>query len=241
MARYSWNWGVLFTEPYFGFIVSGFTWTVLISLAGWAIALTLGSTVGIARTVRQPLIRASAAGFVELFRNVPLIVQMFLWFFVLPEVVPRSMGIWLKRGLPDAEFWSAVVCLGIYTACRVAEQVRAGIQSISRGQTYAGLANGLRPTQVYRYILLPVAFRLIVPTLTTEFLSIFKNSSLALTIGVLELTGRTRQISEYTAQPLEMFLTATALYGAVTLGVAIAMREVEKRVRVPGLITGAAK
>jgi glutamate/aspartate transport system permease protein len=241
MSHYSWNWGVLVTEPYFGYIVSGFTWTVLLALAGWAIALSLGSVIGIARTVRQPVVRALAGGFVELFRNVPLIVQMFLWFFVLPEVVPRSMGIWLKRGLPDAEFWTAVVCLGIYTACRVAEQVRAGIQSISRGQEYAGLASGLTPVQVYRYILLPVAFRLIVPTLATEFLSIFKNSSLALTIGVLELTARTRQISEYTAQPLEMFLTATALYGVVAFGVGIAMRAVEKRVRIVGLMAGAAR
>ena len=98
-----------------------------------------------------------------------------------------------------------------------------------------------RPLVAYRYILLPVAFRLIVPTLATEFLSIFKNSSLALTIGVLELTARTRQISEYTAQPLEMFLTATALYGVVAFGVGIAMRAVEKRVRIVGLMAGAAR
>jgi glutamate/aspartate transport system permease protein len=161
---------------------------------------------------------------------------MFLWYFVLPEVVPRSLGIWLKRDLPHAEFWTAVVCLGIYTSCRVAEQVRSGIGAIGTGQRYAGLATGLTPAQVYRHVLLPVAYRIIVPALTTEFLSIFKNSSLALTIGVLELTGTTRKISELSAQPMEMFLTATALYGAVTLGVSALMRVVETRSRVPGLI-----
>src|SRR5579872_3104978 len=159
MLRYSWNWGVLVTEPYLGYIVSGLGWTVLIALAGWAIALSLGSLIGIARTVPQRGVRAVAGAIVEIFRNVPLLVQMFLWFFVLPEVLPRSLGLWLKRDLPNAEFWTAVVCLGIYTACRVAEQVRAGIQSIGRGQSYAGLASGLRPAQVYRHILLPVAYR----------------------------------------------------------------------------------
>lgn len=234
--RYNWNWPVVVTEPYFGWILTGLMWTVLVAAAAWTIAFSLGSMIGIARTVKSRSVRVVAGGFVETFRNVPLIVQMFLWYFVLPEVVPRSIGLWLKRDLPHAEFWTAVVCLGIYTACRVAEQVRSGIGAIGKGQTYAGLATGLTPVQVYRHILLPVGYRIIVPALTTEFLSIFKNSSLALTIGVLELTGTTRKISELSAQPMEMFLTATALYGAVTLTVTALMRVVEARSRVPGLI-----
>ena len=122
-----------------------------------------------------------------------------------------------------------MVCLGTYTASRVAEQVRAGIQSIGQGQRYAGLAIGLTPVQVYRYILLPVAYRIIVPPLTSDFLGIFKNSSLALTIGVLELTAQTRQIEEYTFQGFEAFTTATVLYCLVTFIVMIAMRVVENR------------
>jgi glutamate/aspartate transport system permease protein len=239
--RYSWNWAIVVTEPYFGWILSGLMWTLLVALAGWVIAFTLGSVVGIARTVKNRILRGIAGAFVEVFRNVPLLVQMFLWYFVLPEILPRSAGLWLKRGLPYAEFWTAVVCLGIYTACRVAEQVRSGIEAIGRGQGYAGLATGLTPPQVYRHILLPMAYRIIVPALTTEFLSIFKNSSLALTIGVLELTGRTRQISEYTFQPIEMFTTATVLYGFVTLTIALVMRIVEGRIRVPGMIAIEAK
>lgn len=238
--HYNWNWSVLTTAPYFGWILSGLMWTVLIALAAWVIAFSLGSVLGVARTVHSRVVRAVAAVYVELFRNIPLLVQMFLWYFVLPEVLPKAAGDWLKRGLPHAEFWTAVVCLGLYTAVRVGEQVRAGIQSIAGGQASAGLASGLTPVQVYRHILLPNAYRIIFPALTTEFLSIFKNSSLALTIGVLELTGRTRQISEYTMQPIEMFLTATALYGAVTLSVTFGMWLVEGRTRFPGMLTSEA-
>lgn len=235
--EYSWNWAVVITPPYFGWLLSGLMWTVLIALASWMIAFSLGSLLGIARTVRSRAARAVAGAYVELFRNIPLLVQMFLWYFVLPEILPRAVGLWLKRGLPHAEFWTAVVCLGLYTAVRVCEQVRSGIGSIAAGQASAGLASGLTPVQVYRYVLLPTAYRIILPALTTEFLSIFKNSSLALTIGVLELTGRTRQISEYSMQPIEMFLTATIIYGLVTLSVAGVMRGIERRTRIVGSIT----
>ena len=234
--RYNWNWDVLFGPPYLGWIFSGLQWTVLIALLAWAIAFPLGSLLGIARTLTNPVVRAVAGAYVELFRNIPLLVQLFLFYFVLPEILPASWGTWLKRDLDNAEVWTAVICLGLYTAVRVGEQVRSGIEAISRGQTYAGLATGLSRVQVYRHILLPVAYRIIIPALTTEFLSIFKNSSLALTIGVLELTGQTRRISEYTFQPIEMFLTATGLYAAVTLTVTGIMSVVERRTRLPGMI-----
>ena len=235
--RYHWNWAVLVTEPYVYWMLSGLAWTVLVSLAGWSIAFSLGSIVGIARTVKQPIVRALAGAYVEIFRNVPLLVQLFLWYFVLPELLPKAAGTWLKRELPYAEFWTAVVGLGTYTACRVAEQVRAGIEAIAGGQANAGLATGLTTWQVYRHILLPVAYRIIVPALTNEFLNIFKNSSLALTIGLLEVTSRSRQISEYTYQPIEMFTEATAIYCVITLIVTAGMRVVERRSRLPGMIT----
>jgi glutamate/aspartate transport system permease protein len=234
--RYNWNWAVLGTDPYLGWVLSGLMWTLLVSLAGWVIAFALGSAIGIARTVRQPLLRRAAWLYVEIFRNVPLLVQIFLWYFVLPELLPKAAGQWLKRDLPYAEFWVAVASLGTYTACRVAEQLRAGIEAIPRGQRLAGLATGLSPGQVYRYILLPSAYRIVVPALTSEFLNIFKNSSLALTIGLLELTARTRQISEYTYQPIEIFTVATLLYAAIAIGVTLLMRVVEARSRVPGMI-----
>jgi glutamate/aspartate transport system permease protein len=234
--RYNWNWAILVTEPYLLWMLSGLLWTILASLAGWILALVLGSLVGIARTVRPPVVRAVAAAYVEIFRNVPLLVQLFLWYFVLPELLPPAAGTWLKRDLPFAEFWTAVVSLGTYTACRIAEQLRAGIEAIAGGQARAGLATGLTTAQVYRYILLPVAYRIIVPALTSEFLNIFKNSSLALTIGLLELTSRSRQISEYTYQPIEVFTATTLLYCLIALVVAAGMRLVEKRSILPGMI-----
>jgi len=179
--------------------------------------------------------------YVTIFRNVPLLVQLFLWYFVFPELLSDEAGMWVKRELPLPEFWTAVVCLGLYTASRVAEQVRAGINSISQGQHYAAMAIGLAPVQVYRYVLLPVAFRIIIPPLTSDFLGVFKNSSLALTIGVLELTAMTRQIEEYSYQGFEAFTAATVLYIAVTAIVMVAMRIVEGRVRIPGMISLEAK
>ena len=179
--------------------------------------------------------------YVTIFRNVPLLVQLFLWYFVFPELLSDDAGMWVKREMPLPEFWTAVVCLGLYSASRVAEQVRAGINSISRGQQYAAMAIGLTPVQVYRYMLLPVAYRIIIPPLTSDFLGVFKNSSLALTIGVLELTAMTRQIEEYSYQGFEAFTAATVLYIGVTAIVMVAMRVVEGRVRIPGMISLEAK
>lgn len=179
--------------------------------------------------------------YVTIFRNVPLLVQLFLWYFVFPELLSDDAGMWVKREMPLPEFWTAVICLGLYTASRVAEQVRAGINSISQGQQYAAMAIGLTPVQVYRYMLLPVAYRIIIPPLTSDFLGVFKNSSLALTIGVLELTAMTRQIEEYSYQGFEAFTAATVLYIGVTAIVMAAMRVVEGRVRIPGMISLEAK
>ncbi len=238
---YNWNWGVLITDPYFGWIISGLGWTLAVAACAWIIAFSLGSVVGIMRTIDQPIVSTIGASYVEVFRNIPLLVQMFLWYFVFPELLPEEAGNWVKRGMPLPEFWTAVICLGTYTASRVAEQVRAGINAISLGQRQAARAIGLSPSQVYRYVLLPVSYRTIIPPMTSEFLGIFKNSSLALTIGVLELTAQTRQIEEYTFQGFEAFTTATVLYIVITFIVMSVMRYVEKKVHIPGVISLGAK
>ena len=239
--NYNWNWGILITDPYLGWIISGLGWTLAVAILAWLIAFTLGSVIGIMRTVDQPVLRAIGSTYVEIFRNIPLLVQMFLWYFVFPELLPEEAGTWVKRGIPMPEFWTAVICLGTYTASRVAEQVRAGINAISQGQRQAAKAIGLSPAQVYRYVLLPISYRTIIPPMTSEFLGIFKNSSLALTIGVLELTAQTRQIEEYTFQGFEAFTAATVLYIIVTFMVMIIMLKVEKKVSIPGVISLGAK
>ncbi|HEX6142133.1 MAG TPA: amino acid ABC transporter permease [Geminicoccaceae bacterium] len=231
---YNWNWGILLQEPYFGWLLSGLLWTVLVAGAAWVIAFGLGSLIGIMRTLPAGWARGVGAAYVEVFRNVPLLVQMFLWYFVVPELLPADASRWVKRDLPAPEYWTAVVCLGTYTAARVAEQVRSGIGTVPRGQIDAARAIGLRESQVYRYVLLPVGYRIIVPPLTSEFLTIFKNSSLALTIGVLELTAQSRQIENYTFQGFEAFTAATVLYLGITLLVVLVMRTVEARTRIPG-------
>lgn len=223
-------------QPYFDWLVSGLGWTITVAIFAWLITFTLGSIVGVARTVNQPLVRTIATTYVEVFRNIPLLLQMFIWFFVLPELLPEDAGRWVKRELPLPEYWTAIVCLGMYHAARTAEQVRAGIESIPLGQTHAGLAVGLTQVQVYRYVLLPVSYRIIIPPLTSDFMGIFKNSSVALTIGVMELTAQSRQIAEYTFNVFEVFAVATVLYMIVTLIVVTVMRFVEKKVHIPGTI-----
>ena len=130
MANYNWNWSLLVREPYLGWLFSGVTWTILLALGAWLIAVAVGSAVGVARTLPFAPARGVGAAYVEIFRNIPLLAQMFLWFFVLPELLPRDWGRWIKRDLPNPEFVSAVLCLGFYTASRVAEQVRSGIGSL---------------------------------------------------------------------------------------------------------------
>ena len=156
--NYNWNWAILIEAPYFDWLVSGLGWTLLVSALGWIIAFSLGSLIGVIRTLPSKPLRLFGMAYVELFRNVPLLVQMFIWFYVLPELVGENLGRWMKRDMPFPEATSAILCLGTYTASRVAEQVRAGIESIPRGQSMAGYAMGLTTKQVYRYLLIPVGY-----------------------------------------------------------------------------------
>lgn len=234
--RYNWNWGVLFDSPYFEWLITGVQWTFLVSIAAWVIAFSVGSLIGVMRTLPSSTARAIGTAYVELFRNIPLLVQLFLWYFVLPEVLPEAAGNWLKRDMPYPEYVTAFVCLGFYTASRVAEQVRAGIESISRGVKSAAYASGMSTPQVYRFVLLPIAYRIIIPPMTSEFLTIFKNSSLALTIGLLELTARSQQIAEYTFQGFEAYTAATIIYVLIALGATVIMQVLEARFRIPGYV-----
>jgi glutamate/aspartate transport system permease protein len=235
-VNYRWNWSILFQDPYLGWLLSGLRWTVLVTVCACAIGLLLGTVIGVARTVPSRAARWLGGAYVELFRNVPVLVQLFLWFYVLPELVPDHWGRWLKRDLPLPEFWTSVVCLGFYAASRIAEQVRSGIEAVPRGQLTAALASGLTLVQAYRLVLLPIAFRIIIPPLTSEFLSIIRTSSVVLTIGLLELTAQSRQIENHTFQGFESFAAATVLYVAIALAATFAMRLVERRMTIRGFV-----
>jgi glutamate/aspartate transport system permease protein len=242
-VNYNWNWRILLeTEPggtgsYLHYLIVGLGWTLATALAAWVIALLIGAFVGTVRTT--PMRWAVRLGnlYVEIFRNIPLIVQMFLWFFVFPEFLPTAAGDWIKQMPPPwSSYLPAVMCLGIFTSVRVAEQVRAGINSLPRGQRFAGTAMGLTELQTYRYVILPQAFRIILPPLTSESMNIIKNSSVALTIGLLELTGRARAMQEFSFKVFEAFTAATVIYLLTNLVVVLLMRALENKVRVPGLI-----
>jgi len=242
--NYNWQWGIfLSAEPggtgtYLKYLVVGLGWTLATALAAWVIALAIGSVVGTLRTTPYKWVVRLGNAYVEIFRNVPLIVQMFLWFFVVPELLPKALGDWIKQVPPPwGSYFPAVLCLGLFTSVRVAEQVKAGIQSLSRGQGMAGTALGLTLGQTYRFVLLPMAFRIVLPPLTSEFMNVIKNSSVALTIGLLELTGRARAMQEFSFRVFEAFTAATVIYLLTNLIVVLAMRALEKKVRVPGLIS----
>jgi glutamate/aspartate transport system permease protein len=244
--NYTWNWGV-FWQPvaagkgiYLDWLISGACWTLVTGISAWIIALVLGSIVGVVRTTPSRWLVRLGNAWVEIFRNVPLLVQMFLWYFVLPELLPAGIGERIKQMQPPwSSFLPAVLCLAFFTSARIAEQIKAGIQTLPQGQTYAGLAMGLTLPQTYRYVLLPMAYRIVIPPLTSEFLNCLKNTSVALTIGLLELTAQTRAMTEFTFQSFEAFTVATAMYLAMTLVVVFAMRWVEAKVSVPGYIGSA--
>jgi glutamate/aspartate transport system permease protein len=242
-VSYHWNWLIFFDQSptgggtYLHMLLSGLLLTIETSLYAWIIALISGSIVGVMRTLPSKAVSMIGFAYVELFRNMPLLLQLFLWYFVLPELLPRQAGLWLKQ-LPNAPFYTAAIGTGLFMSARVAEQVRAGIGSLPRGQKMAATALGLTTAQAYAYVLLPMAYRVILPPLTSEFLSTIKNTAVAITIGLLELTGQARAMQEFTFQVFESFTAATVIYLLVNLVVVTFMRMLERAVAIPGYIAG---
>jgi len=223
-------------ELYLDWLLSGLGWTFTLAITGWCIAFAIGILVGSARTSPHRGIAVAARLYVEVFRNIPVIVQMFLWYFVLPEVLPANLGdAYKKMPLPWASFVPALAALSLYTAARVAEQVRAGIEALPQGQCAAAQALGMSELKMYRLVLLPQALRIITPTLTSEMMGIFKNTSVALTIGLLELTAQARKINEFTFQTFQAFGAATVVYLLLALVVYALMHWLEAHYRTPGL------
>lgn len=242
MSGYHWNWGVfLQTVPsgeatFLGWLLTGMRWTLEVGLISWVIALGVGAVFGVLRTLPNRACAAIAALYVECFRNTPLLVQLFLWYFVFPEVLPKEWGLAIKQIHPEtSQLVFGCLGLGLFTSARICEQVRAGIESLPRGQLAAARALGLRLGQAYRFVLLPQAFRLLLPALTSEFLNIFKNSAVVSLIGLLELSAQARQLVEYTGQAYESFAAATLGYLLINGAVMLFMRGVEAKFAIPGL------
>lgn len=237
-----WNWGIFLqaapfgNTTYLGWIWSGLQVTVALSICAWIIAFVVGSVFGILRTVPNRFLSGLGTCYVEMFRNVPLIVQFFAWYLVVPELLPQNIGMWFKAELdPNIQFFvSSMVCLGLFTAARVCEQVRAGIQSLPRGQKAAALAMGLTLPQTYRYVLLPNAYRIIVPPLTSEMLNLVKNSAIASTIGLVDMAAQANKLLDYSAHAYESFTAITLAYVAINAIIMLIMQVVEKKTRLPG-------
>ncbi len=220
---------------YLDWVLSGLAWTLALAIGAWIIALVVGTMVGVARALPGGILPQVGRAYVEIFRNIPLLVQMFFWYFVLPELLPTPIGMAIKQMDPPwGSFFPALICLGLFTAARIAEQVRAGLQALAKGQTEAAFALGLRRGATYRLILLPQAFRIILPTITNEFMTIFKNTSVALTIGLVELTATAREINENTFRTFEAFGVVTVVYLAIALIAWQTMDWIERASRLPG-------
>jgi His/Glu/Gln/Arg/opine family amino acid ABC transporter permease subunit len=233
-VKYEFNWSVLWSGQSGGWLLQGLATTLELSALAWVLAAALGMVSGAMRTVPWRLLRAAATLYVEFFRNVPLLVWMFFWYFGVPPLLPAGIREWLFNH--GAEFWAGMFALGVYHGARMSEVIRSGIQSIPRTQFEASVAMGLTTFQAYRLVIIPIALRLIVPPGTSESLNLLKNSSVALTISVAELTFQTRQIETYTAKAIEALTAGTLIYLVLCVGIAGIMARVERRFAIPGLI-----
>lgn len=216
-------------QTYVNWILSAWGWTLAVALTALVVALAVGLVVGTLRTLPDsPWLVRLGNGWVELFRNIPLLVQIFLWYFVVPAAFPAM------KAVPSELL--VILALGFFTSARVAEQVRSGIQALPRGQRYAGMALGFTTAQTYRYVLLPMALRMVIPPLTSESMNIIKNSSVAFAVSIAELTFFARQSGEETSRPVEMYLAVTLLYAVSAFAINRVMHAIEKKTRVPGFV-----
>ncbi len=228
----SWDWKVFLQDDgggrtYLQWMFDAWGWTLAVAGVSWVVAMVFGALFGTLRTLpNSPVLTRLANVWVELFRNVPLLVQIFIWYFVVPKIFPAM------KDLPS--FVLVVFALGFFTSARIAEQVRAGIQALPRGQRYAGMAMGFTTMQTYRYVILPMAFRIIVPPLTSESMNLLKNSSVAFAVSIAELTMFAMQVQEETSRGVEVYLAVTALYAVSAFTINRVMAFVEKKVQIPG-------
>lgn len=215
---------------YLDWLLSAWGWTLSVALLALVVALIVGAIIGICRTLPDKRLVWLGNVWTELFRNIPLLVQVFLWYHVLPALIPAL------KSVPS--FVLVVFALGFFTSARIAEQVRAGIQSLPKGQRFAGLAMGLTLPQTYRYVLLPMAFRVVIPPLTSESMNIIKNSSVAFAVSIAELTMFAMQAQEETSRGIEVYLAVTALYFFSAFVINRIALFIEHKVQVPGMIGG---
>ena len=230
----TWDWQVFLQDDgsgrtYLEWMFEAWRWTLAVAGASWLVAMATGALVGTLRTLPgSPWLVRLGNAWVELFRNIPLLVQIFLWYFVVPKLIPAFQQV--------PGFLLVVFGLGFFPSARIAGQFRAGIQALPRGQRYAALALGFTTWQSYRYVLLPMAVRIILPPLTSESMNLLKNSSVAFAVSIAELTMFAMQAQEETSRGIEISLAVTALYALSAFAINRVFAFIEKRARIPGFI-----
>ncbi len=234
----AWDWQVFLNDDgsgrtYLAWMIDAWGWTLSVAGCAWVIAVVMGALIGTLRTLpNSPWLVRGANVWVEMFRNVPILVQLFIWYFVLPKAFPALQVV--------PGFMLVVFALGFFTSARIAEQVRAGIQALPKGQRYAGMAMGFTTAQTYRYVILPMAFRIIMPPLTSESMNLLKNSSVAFAVSIAELTMFAMQAQEETSRGIEVYLAVTALYAISAFAVNRVFAFIEKKIQIPGFIVAGA-
>ena len=234
----NWDWKVFLSDDgggrtYLQWMFDAWGWTLSVAGASWVVAMVAGLLFGTLRTLpNSPFLSRIANVWVELFRNIPLLVQIFIWYFVIPKIFPPM------KEVPG--FILVVFALGFFTSARIAEQVRAGVQALPRGQRYAGMAMGFTTAQTYRYVILPMALRMIIPPLTSESMNLLKNSSVAFAVSIAELTMFAMQAQEETSRGIEIYLAVTLLYAASAFAVNRIFALIEKKAQIPGFVMAGA-
>ncbi len=231
MLNYRFDWAVVTSGKYSEWLVSGIQVTLKLSAVSIALSFLLGLVIAMMRMSTVRPVRWFAHGYLEFFRNTPLLVQIFFWYFGSYKVLPQSVNDWLVAR--DFEFASAVIALTIYTSAFIAEDIRSGVRSIPKEQMEAARSSGFSYVRSMRYIILPQAVRLTIPPLVNQFLNLMKNSSLAMTIGVMELTYQARQVEAYTFKGFEAFTAATIVYLALSFLITGLMTLYNKRILQP--------
>ncbi len=210
MLSYQFDWSIILSGKYFEWLVAGLKVTLQLSTIGIILSFLLGLLVAVMRMSHISPIRWAALAFLEFTRNTPLLVQIFFWYFGSYKLLPAAVNEWLNN--TGFEFAAALMALTIYTSAFIAEDIRSGVLSIPKEQMEAARSAGFSYLRSMQYIILPQAVRITIPPLVNQFLNLAKNSSLAMTIGVMELTYQARQVESYTFKGFEAFTAATVVY-----------------------------
>jgi polar amino acid transport system permease protein len=229
--KYQFDWAVVTSGKYFGWLLDGLVTTIHLSLLSIVLSFILGLIIAVMRMSNVRPMRWFAKGYLEFFRNTPLLVQIFFWYFGSYKILPQVFNDWLTN--TNFEFVAAVIALTIYTSAFIAEDIRSGVRSIPKEQLEAARSSGFSYIRSMQFIILPQAVRITIPPLINQFLNLAKNSSLAMTIGVAELTYQARQVESYTFKGFEAFTAATLVYVVMSITIAGLVTLYNKRVLSP--------